>query len=362
MISADDYRFMARALRLARRGLYATGPNPRVGCVFVRDGVVVGEGWHKRTGGPHAETHALAAAGGQAEGATMYVSLEPCAHQGLTPPCADALVAARIARAVVAMKDPNPLVCGKGLSRLQDAGIPVECGVLEDEAREINIGFVSRMMRGRPWVRLKLAASLDGKMALMNGERRWITGSAARRDGHRWRARACAVMTGSGTIRDDDPQLTVREVATSRQPLRVVVDSKLETLPTARVLVGGALIATATADRARIRALQDRGAEILVLPNAEGKVELGALMEELARRRVNELHVEAGFKLNGSLLVEGLVDELVVYLAPHVIGDVGLGMFSVPELKDLRDRWPLRICNVRMVGDDLRVVARPTTV
>jgi len=363
MISAEDYRFMARALRLARRGLYTTAPNPRVGCVVVRDGNVVGEGWHQRAGEPHAETHALAAAARQADGATAYVSLEPCAHHGRTPPCAEALIAAGIARAVVAMKDPNPSVAGRGLSMLREAGITVECGALEDEAREINIGFVSRMTRGRPWVRLKLAVSLDGKTALLNGGSRWITGGAARRDGHRWRGRACAVLTGVGTVRDDDPQLTVRGVATSRQPLRVVVDSRLETPPAAKVLAGGgALIATAVADSAGMRALRDRGAEIVVLPNAAGKVELGALMRELAHREINELHVEAGFRLNGSLLGEGLVDELVIYLAPHLVGDAARGMFSIPEIRDLKDRRELRILDTRMVGSDLRIVARPIKV
>ncbi len=363
MFTADDHRFMARALELAHKGLYTATPNPRVGCVVVRGGQVVGEGWHEKAGGPHAEIGALAAAGQQADGATAYVSLEPCSHHGRTPPCVDALIAARVARVVAAMRDPNPLVAGKGLAALENAGIAAEAGLLENEARELNIGFVSRMTRGRPWVRMKIAASLDGKTALLNGKSRWITGPAARRDGHAWRARACAVLTGIGTVRDDDPQLTVREVGTPRQPLRVVVDSRLETPPAAKVLAGGgALVAAAVRDDARSRALQEKGAEIAVLPNAAGKVELGELMRELGRREINEVHVEAGFKLNGSLLREDLVDELLIYLAPHLIGDAARGMFYLPELQDLGGRRELKISDLRMVGDDIRVIARVMNV
>ena len=357
--SADDHRFMARALQLAQRGLYGTTPNPRVGCVIVRGGSAVGEGWHERAGAPHAEVHALAAAGAEARGATAYVSLEPCAHHGLTAPCADALVAAGIGRVVVAMQDPNPLVAGRGIALLRQSGIAVEFGLLEGEARELNIGFVSRMTRSRPWVRMKLAASLDGKTALNNGKSRWITGAAARRDGHAWRARACAVLTGIGTVRDDDPRLTVREVDTPRQPLRIVIDSRLETPLDAKVLEGGGvLIAAAVNDSDKIRALREKGAEVVVLPNAAGKVELGALMQELARRGINEVHVEAGHKLNGSLLREGLVDELLVYLAPHLIGNAARGMFDLPELQDLTGRRELKIHDLRMVDQDVRVIAR----
>ena len=357
--SADDHRFMARALQLAQRGLYGTTPNPRVGCVIVRGGSAVGEGWHERAGAPHAEVHALAAAGAEARGATAYVSLEPCAHHGLTAPCADALVAAEIGRVVVAMQDPNPLVAGRGIALLRQSGIAVEFGLLEGEARELNIGFVSRMTRSRPWVRMKLAASLDGKTALNNGKSRWITGAAARRDGHAWRARACAVLTGIGTVRDDDPRLTVREVDTPRQPLRIVIDSRLETPLDAKVLEGGGvLIAAAVNDSDKIRALREKGAEVVVLPNAAGKVELGALMQELARRGINEVHVEAGHKLNGSLLREGLVDELLVYLAPHLIGNAARGMFDLPELQDLTGRRELKIHDLRMVDQDVRVIAR----
>lgn len=358
--STDDHRYMARALELARRGLFTTAPNPRVGCVIVRGERVVGEGWHERVGSPHAEVNALAAAGERARGATAYVSLEPCAHHGRTPPCADALVAAGLARVVAAMEDPNPLTAGKGLAGIRQAGITAECGVLEEEARELNIGFVSRMTRGRPWVRMKIAASLDGKTALRNGRSRWITDSEARRDGHALRARACAVLTGIGTVKDDDPQLTVREVETPRQPLRIVVDSRLDLPLDAKVLErGGVLIAAAVGDVDRMCALQEKGAEVLVLPNAAGKVNLEALMKELGRRELNEIHVEAGFKLNGSLLREGLVDELVVYLAPNLIGDDARGMFALPQLQDLSGRRELKICELRMIGSAVRVVARP---
>ena len=350
---------MARALQLARHGLFTTTPNPRVGCVIARGGNRVGEGWHERAGAPHAEVNALTVAGAAARGATAYVSLEPCTHHGRTAPCAEALVAAGVARVVAAMQDPNPLVAGKGLARLEEAGVAIECGLLEDEARELNIGFVSRMNRGRPWVRMKLAASLDGKTALNNGKSRWITGAAARRDGHAWRARACAVLTGIGTVKDDDPQLTVREVETTRQPLRVIVDSRLETPVAAKILRGGGvLIAAAVNGGDNFPALKDKGAEMVVLPNAGGKVELGALMRELARRGINEVHVEAGHKLNGSLLGEGLVDELVIYLAPHLIGDAARGMFNLPELEDLSGRRELKIHDLRMIDKDIRVIAR----
>ena len=350
---------MARALRLAVRGLYTTTPNPRVGCVIVRNGAVVGEGWHVRAGEPHAEVHALRQAGVRADGATAYVSLEPCSHQGRTPPCTDALIAARVARVVAAMQDPNPRVAGHGLAQLRAAGIETECGVLESEAGELNIGFVSRMTRGRPWVRMKIAASLDGKTALLNGASRWITGLDARRDGHRLRARACAVLTGFGTVREDDPQLTVRDVETSRQPLRVVVDSRLETPLDAKLFAGGnVLVFAAMADRNRIVALEDRGAEVVVAPNAAGKVDLGAIFAELGRRELNEVHVEAGLKLNGSLLSAGAVDELVLYLAPCILGDSARGLFSIPALADLSGRRAVMIRDVRQVGADLRVTAR----
>ena len=357
--SAVDHGMMARALQLAEHGLWTTSPNPRVGCVLVRNGEIVGEGWHKKAGEPHAEVHALRAACERARGATAYVTLEPCSHHGRTPPCAEALIAAGVSRVVAAMADPNPLVAGQGLAKLRAAGIETASGLLESEARELNIGFVSRMTRGRPWLRLKVAASLDGKTALNNGVSQWITGPEARQDGHRWRARACAILTGIGTVRDDDPQLNVRGVETSRQPLRVVVDSKLETPLTARILQGGpVLVAVAVDDQKRANLLRSAGAEVVVLPNASGKVELKDLLEELGRRGINEVHAEAGFKLNGSLLREGLVDELLLYLAPCLIGHEASGMFNLPELTTLDDKLRLKIHDLRQVGADIRVLAR----
>ncbi len=349
---------MARALELARRGLYTTTPNPRVGCVIVRDGVVVGEGWHEAAGGPHAEMHALRAAGERARGATVYVTLEPCAHHGRTPPCCQALIAADVGMVKAAMRDPNPLVAGKGFAALQAARIAFFTGLMQDEARELNIGFVSRMTRARPWVRMKIAASLDGKTALLNGKSQWITGPEARHDGHAFRARACAVLTGIGTVKDDDPQLTVRDVATTRQPLRVVIDSRLETPIDARILGAGTLIFAAARDETKARALESRGAEIIVLPSAHGKVELPGVLRELARRGVNELHVEAGYKLNGSMLNEGCVDELVIYQAPGIIGDAARGMFNLPELTELSQKRKLTVSDVHRFGPDIRVIAR----
>jgi len=358
MSGAADNQFMARALQLAERGLYTTTPNPRVGCVIVRDGAVVGVGWHERAGGPHAEVAALQAAGERARGATAYVTLEPCHHHGRTPPCDEALIAAGVARVVAAMLDPDPRTAGQGVARLEHAGITTETGVMENAARALNRGFISRVTRGRPWTRMKIAASLDGKTALLNGNSRWITGEAARNDGHHWRARACAVLTGIGTVRDDDPQLTVRAVATPRQPLRVVIDSRLELPLTARILEGGGvLIACAVADEAKAAKLKGKGAEIVVLPNAAGKVELPALMLELGRRGINELHVEAGHKLNGSLMNEGCVDELLLYFAPCLIGERASGMADLPELADLAGRRKLTIDDLTMVGGDVRILA-----
>ena len=351
---------MARALQLAARGLDTTSPNPRVGCVLVRDGEIVGEGWHERAGEPHAEIHALRAAAGAARGATAYVTLEPCSHFGRTPPCADALIDAGVTRVVVAMVDPNPLVGGRGLERLRATGIRTEYGLLEDEARELNIGFVSRMTRGRPWVRLKAAATLDGKTALENGVSQWITGAAARADGHRWRARACAVLTGIGTVREDDPQLTVRDVPCTRQPLRILVDAGLQVSLAARILQGAPiLIATASADAARITALRDRGHEVLIVPDAAGKVDLPQLLLQLGARGLNEIHVEAGFKLNGSLMREGCVDEVLLYLAPMLVGDAAHGLFNLPALAALEGATRLDIRDLRMIGPDLRLIARP---
>lgn len=359
MFSPADQQHMAEALRLAAMGLYTTTPNPRVGCVIVRDGEAVGTGWHEKTGGPHAEVLALRAAGARARGATAYVSLEPCSHHGRTPPCVDALIEAGVARVVAAMQDPNSQVAGSGFAALRAAGIAVESGLMQDEARALNAGFVARMSRGRPWLRMKIAASLDGRTALANGKSQWITGPEARRDGHAWRARACALLTGIGTVRDDDPQLDVREVETSRQPLKVVVDSRLQLPLSAKLLARGkVLVAAAVDDQAAIAALRDKGAEVVLLPNAQGKVELTELMRELARRELNEVQVEAGYKLNGSLLGAGLVDELLLYLAPSILGDSACAMFNLPELTDLAQKRLVQFADVQTIGSDLRILAR----
>ena len=358
--TAVDHGMMARALQLAERGLWTTSPNPRVGCVLVRDGGIVGEGWHEKAGEPHAEVHALRQAGAMAKGATAYVTLEPCSHHGRTPPCAEALIAVGVSRVVAAMTDPNPLVSGTGLALLQKAGIATASGLLENEARELNMGFVSRMTRGRPWLRLKAAASLDGKTALNNGVSQWITGPAARRDGHAWRARACAILTGIGTVRDDDPQLSVRDVATTRQPLRVVVDSRLEISLAARILQDApVLIVGAFPHAEKMAGLRAAGHCVEILNNGAGQVDLKALLELLAQRGINEVHAEAGGKLNGSLLHEGLVDEMLLYLAPCLIGHAASGLFNLPELTSLDGKPRLQIRDLRQVGADIRVLARP---
>jgi diaminohydroxyphosphoribosylaminopyrimidine deaminase / 5-amino-6-(5-phosphoribosylamino)uracil reductase len=350
--SAFDEAMMRRALALAEQGLFTTTPNPRVGCVITKHEAVVAEGWHERAGEPHAEAVALSNAGEGARGSTVYVNLEPCSHYGRTPPCAGALINARVARVVTALRDPNPKAA-RGGEALAAAGIAFEHGLLEREARELNIGFLSRIERGRPWVRLKIAATLDGRSALSNGVSQWITGPEARRDGHRWRARACAVLTGIGTVTADDPRLTVREVETPRQPLRVIVDSRLETRPSARILQGGKALIFAA------RAGEVPNAEVVVLPNPHGKVELPRMLEELGRRGINELHVEAGFRLNGSLAREGCVDEFLLYLNPSFLGDGAQGMLDLPPTENLEGRLRLKVLSLDRLGDDLRVLARP---
>jgi diaminohydroxyphosphoribosylaminopyrimidine deaminase/5-amino-6-(5-phosphoribosylamino)uracil reductase len=350
---AFDHAMMRRALALAERGLFTTTPNPRVGCVITRGESIVGEGWHARAGELHAEALALRHAGARAKGATVYVSLEPCNHYGRTPPCAGALIDAGVARVVAAARDPNP-PAARGGDALAAARVRFEHGLMQDEARELNIGFFSRVTRGRPWVRLKVAATLDGRTALADGASQWITSAEARRDGHRWRARACAILTGIGTVKADDPQLTVREVDTPRQPLRVVVDSRLEMPRSARLLGGDRILVFA----ARQASAPDN-AELVVAPNAQGKVDLPRMLEELARRGINELHVEAGLRLNGSLVREGCVDEFLVYLNPSFLGDGAQGMLDLPAFASLQDRLRLRIVSLDRLGEDLRLVARP---
>lgn len=350
---------MAQALRLAEQGLYSTSPNPRVGCVLVANEKIVGSGWHQRAGEAHAEVLALQEAGEAARGATAYVTLEPCGHQGRTPPCADALISASVARVVVAVADPNPQVAGAGCEKLRAAGITVEIGLMEAAARELNIGFFSRMTRGTPWVRSKIGMSLDGRTALANGVSQWITGEAARRDVQHWRARSCAVLTGIDTVLTDDPQMNVREIENARQPLRVVLDSRLRIPLTARVLTGGnVLIYTATDDSKKAVVLEKAGALVCVLPDNNGQVDLPAMMRDLTQRGSNEVLVEAGSTLNGALLRAGLIDELVLYVAPQLLGDAARGLARLGELSSLDQRINLKWKDVRQVGDDLRVVVK----
>lgn len=349
---------MSRALDLAAFGMNTATPNPRVGCVIVKDHQIVGEGWHRRAGEPHAEALALAQSGTRARGATVYVTLEPCSHVGRTPPCADALIEAQVGRVIAAMEDPNPLVSGRGLSRIRAAGIEVRCGLLANQARDLNPGFVSRMQTGRPWVRAKVAASLDGMTALPDGQSQWITGEAARIDGHRWRARACAILTGIGTVRDDDPRLTVRHVPTDRQPLRVLVDSRLEIAPGARLLEGGNLVIfCAQAPHERAARLTDQGVRIIELPDADGKVDLAAMMKSLGELQLNEIHVEAGFKLNGSLMRAACIDEWLVYLAPCLLGQA-VGMVNMNAVPSLDERLRFEFRSVDLIGADVRLLAR----
>ncbi|HEX5337233.1 MAG TPA: bifunctional diaminohydroxyphosphoribosylaminopyrimidine deaminase/5-amino-6-(5-phosphoribosylamino)uracil reductase RibD [Gallionella sp.] len=379
MFNANDSLWMAQALKLAEQGLYTTSPNPRVGCVLTINNKLIGSGWHQRAGEPHAEVYALREAGNAARDATAYVTLEPCSHYGRTPPCADALIAAGVARVVVAMQDPNPLVAGQGIAKLRAAGINVECGLMEAAARELNIGFVSRMTRGTPWVRSKTGMSLDGRTALANGVSQWITGDAARRDVQHWRARSCAVLTGIGTVLADDPQLNVREsMPTStaesllsppltrggreglRQPLRVVLDSRLRMPPDARMLQsdGKVLIYTAAQHAEKIAALEQAGATVCVLPDGSGQVALPAVLRDLAQRGCNEVLLEAGSTLNGAMLRAGLVDELLLYVAPQLLGDAARGIAALGELTSLEQRVNLEWQDVRQIGNDLRITAR----
>lgn len=358
-MSAHDHEYMQRALRLAARGMYTTQPNPRVACVIVKNDLVVGEGWHQRAGEAHAEVLALQAAGERATGATAYVTLEPCNHTGKTPPCVDALIAAGVKKVFAAMQDPNPLVAGKGLKRLQDAGVEVQVGLLEAQARDLNPGFIKRMETGLPFVRVKLAMSLDGRTAMASGESKWISGEPARADVQKLRARSSAILTGIGTVLADDPQLDVRlgskhgEIV---QPLRVVVDSQLRFPKTARMLGcgGGMLVATTQS----LPAAADY--EVVQLAATARGVDLQALLKLLAQREINEVHVEAGANLCGALLQEKLVDEIVVYQAPHIMGDAARSLFALPGLSEMNQRIELVFNDVRSIGQDLRITARPT--
>lgn len=370
MFTDFDRTAMQRALELAARGLATTHPNPRVGCVIARNGRVIAEGWHARAGESHAEVTALGAAGGQAAGATVYVTLEPCSHHGRTPPCVEALIAARVARVVYAVGDPNPRVDGRGGERLKAAGVAVEAGLLAPEAEALNAGFLKRMRTGRPWVRVKLAASLDGRTALANGASRWITSEAAREDVQHWRARSSAILTGTGTVLADDPRLDVRLPAEAggerHQPLRVVLDSSLRTPPEARLFTapGEVLIVTALpADdprwEPRCAALAARGARIETLPAVGGRVPLPAVLDRLGELETNELQVEAGPTLAGELLRQGLADELLLYVAPKLLGPSARPLLAFPELTELDAAPAFAIAELARVGDDLRLRLRP---
>lgn len=358
--SPVDHALMARALRLAGRGLFTTQPNPRVGCVIAHGGEVVGEGFHPRAGEPHAEVFALRAAGERARGATAYVTLEPCAHYGRTPPCADALVVAGVSRVVVAAEDPFPQVAGRGIGKLRAAGIAVETGLMRDVARELNVGFFSRIERSRPWVRVKLAMSLDGRTALANGESKWITGEAARADVQRWRARSSAILTGSGTVLADNPRLTVRLPAGEAfaPPLRVVLDRALRTPADSHVLDGSAPTLLLHAADVPVPA-HLQGVERAEIATAAGGLDLRQTLALLAARGCNEVHVEAGPTLCGALLAEGLADELLLYVAPLLLGDAARPLLHLPLLQDMGARWNLRAVDQRMLGQDLRLRLRP---
>lgn len=355
----DDYLFMTQALRLAARGLYTSMPNPRVGCVIVKEGVVVGEGAHIKADKPHAEVYALQQAGTKAKDATVYVTLEPCSHHGRTPPCAEALVQAQVAKVVIAMQDPNPLVSGQGIAHIQSAAISVSAGLMQQQAQVLNAGFVSRMVKRTPLVRSKIAATLDGKTALSNGESHWITGAGARSDVQHWRARSCAIMTGIGTVLTDNPSLTVRELDIERQPISIIVDSQLRIPLDAKVLKNPqVLIAFVSDPENKAGKLATMGISLLCIPNDQGKVCLNSLLSHLANNEVNEVMVEGGDGLNGALMAHNLIDELVIYYAPKLMGSDAKGMFALPTLHAMQDVISLDVEEVRQFGNDIRVLAK----
>lgn len=357
--TANDHALMARALRLAERGAYTTRPNPLVGCVLAHGDAVVGEGWHQRKGGPHAEVFALQAAGARAKGATAYVTLEPCAHHGSTPPCADALIAAGVSRVVCAMRDPFPQVAGSGFDKLRAAGIAVDIGLMEAQARELNRGFLSRIERGRPWLRVKLAMSLDGRTAMASGDSKWISGEAARRDVHQWRARSGAILTGAGTVLADDPQLTVRLEHGEEfvPPLRVVLDPGLATVARGRVREGTAPTLYLHAPDTKPPRSMD--AEHTAVPVQGGRFDLDAVLQLLAARGINEVQLEAGATLAGAFLSAGLVDELLLYIAPVLLGERARPLFDGLHIDAMTERLQLQAVDSRRIGDDHRLLLRP---
>jgi len=351
-----DYQMMSRALQLARNGLYTTHPNPRVGCVICKNEAVVGEGWHEYAGGPHAEINALKAAGENAKHATVYVTLEPCCHHGKTPPCSDALVAAGVKRVVVAMQDPHKKVAGEGITQLQQAGIEVTTGLLESEAKALNPGFIKRMETGRPFVRSKLAMSLDGRTAMASGESKWITSAASREDVQRMRARSSAIVTGVGTVLADDPAMTVRLEGVNNQPLRVVLDTHLSMTDTASILKqpGKTIIMTCRDDAAARESLEKTGAEVVNIPSCGSKVDMEVVLDKLGQMEVNEILLETGATLSGSMLNAGLIDEMVIYMAPVLMGNKARGLFNLPGLDNMSQKIPLNITDVCAMGEDWR--------
>ncbi len=370
MSSDTDHCHMARAIQLARKGLYTTHPNPRVGCVLVRQGEVVGEGYHRRAGEPHAEQNALAEAGERAQGATAYVTLEPCCHHGRTPPCSEGLIEAGVTRVVAAMRDPNPSVAGQGFDQLRAAGIAVEEGVMQAQAEALNPGFIKRMRRGLPYVRCKLAMSLDGRTAMASGESQWITSAAAREDVHRLRARSAAIVTGYGTLQADDPSMNVRLTPRSLgldpdlhtpQPLRVVLDPQLQTPPSAKMLALPGPVLIVCSDEVRLDAapLEAVGAQVVTRPADDDMLDLHQVMSYLASQEINEVLLESGAVLAGAMMAEGLIDELVVYLAPHLMGSDARGLFNLPAIELMSQRIPLKIIDLRQVGEDIRITAQP---
>ncbi len=360
LFSADDHKFMSRALHLAKKGLYTTAPNPNVGCVLVKAGEVVGEGWHEKAGEAHAEINALKQAGVKAEGATAYVTLEPCCHEGKTPPCTDALIQAKVTRVVAAMVDPHSKVAGKGLDQLQQAGILVEQGLMEEQAKELNSGFIKRMQKRLPYVRCKLAMSLDGRTAMASGESKWITSAAAREDVQRLRARSDAILTGVGAVLADDPSMTVRLDDIDRQPLRVVVDTNLSMPTTAKILKekGKTILMTCSSDEYVAQALKDAGADIHMMPYCNSSVDLKSVLQQLSDMHINDVLLETGATLSGAMLQAGLIDELIIYMAPVLMGNDARGLFALPGLESMQDKIELDITDYRLVGQDIRITAK----
>lgn len=363
--TSQDFQWMAQALRLAEQGLYTTSPNPRVGCVIVKNNQIIGQGAHLKAGEPHAEVFALREAAQQAESSDVYVTLEPCSHYGRTPPCVEAVIAAKPKRVIIAMQDPNPLVAGRGVAALQQHGIEVVVGVMQNEAQALNLGFISRMTRGLPYVRTKIAASLDGRTALNNSKSQWITGGQARLDVQHWRAQSCAIITGIGTVMADNPSMTVRLENTTRQPLRVIVDSGLQISADSKMLdadilkCSPVLIAYAHDQNRRADELRQAGAELVCLADAAEKVDLRALLTLLAQRGVNEALIEAGQGLNGAFLHANLIDEFIFYYAPKLMGDAAKAMFAMPELTEMQQVTDLQVIDIRLVGRDIRLRAKP---